>query len=195
MSMNPVDPKWLEILKATGWQTGALTIACTVILLLVRIKAIPTNGSLLWITIPVIGIIIFGSLTFTTIINSLVKAIKPSERFIQWRLKNKKKKEVCDFIPFMTDTDRKIIGYLLYHNQKIFQTTQDGGYAAPLISKGIIQPSINKSGQYVDITRIPFEIPNHIWHVLEKNRDSFPYTPPRNGEVEKHPWAISWKAR
>ena len=103
-----------------------------------------------------------------------------------------KTKEARDFISYMTDKDREIIGFLLYHNQKTFQADSDGGYAASLIARGIIRVAC-KPGQVFDPSWMPFEIPDYAWTVLEQNRSSFPYKPPSNGETEKHPWAIHWK--
>lgn len=194
MSINPVDPKWLEILKASGWQTTALAIACGLIVVLVKSEVIPTTDSPLWIALPAIGVLIFGCLSLAAMGSALAKVVKPAAIFDRWRLKRHRERAVREFIPYMTDTDRAIIGYLLYHNQKMFQTEQDGGYAAPLISKGIIQRS-GVYGQAVDLTRMPFEVPDHVWSVLDKNREAFPYEPPPTGEVEKHPWAIPWMAR
>ncbi len=194
MSINPVDPKWLEILKASGWQTTALAIACGLIVVLVKFDVIPTTDSPLWIALPVIGALIFGCLFLAAMGSALANAIKPAARINQWRQKRHEEKAVLEFIPYMTDKNRAIIGYLLYHNQKMFQADQDGGYAAPLISKGIIRRS-GVHGQAVDQTRMPFEVPDHVWSVLEKNREAFPYTPPPAGEVEKHPWAIPWMVR
>jgi hypothetical protein len=94
----------------------------------------------------------------------------------------------------MTEKDKEIIGYLLYHNQRMFQTEQDGGYAAPLISKDIIIISA-KRGQVMDMSRVPFEVPDYIWLVFKKNQHLFPYEPPPKGETEVHPWAISWMVR
>jgi hypothetical protein len=194
MSMNPVDPKWLEILKASGWQRTALAIACGLIVVLVKSEVIPTTNSSLWIALPAIGALIFGCLSLAAMGSALAKAVKPAAIFDRWRLKRHKKRAVSEFIPYMTDTDRAIIGYLLYHNQKMFQTEEDGGYAAPLISEGIIQRSV-MHGQAVASHWMPFEVPYHVWSVLERNREIFPYEPPPAGEVEKHPWAIPWMAR
>ena len=44
----------------------------------------------------------------------------------------------------MTKEDKEIIGYLLHHNQKMFQAGVTGGYAAPLISKGIIRQDLRR---------------------------------------------------
>jgi len=192
--MNPVDPKWLEILKASEWQTTALAIACGLIAVLVKFKIIPTTDSPFWIALPVIGTVVFGCLALAAIGSALAKVFKLGAKFDQRRLRRRKEKAVLEYIPYMTDKEREIIGYLLYHKQKIFQTTQDGGYAAPLISKGIIQCSV-MPGQAIDQVRVPFEVPDHVWRVLEKEREVFPYNPPPNDEAESHPWAIPWMAR
>jgi len=64
MSINPADPKWLEILKASGWQTTALTMACVIIVVLVKQGTIPTTNSPLWVAVPSIASLIFGFFTF-----------------------------------------------------------------------------------------------------------------------------------
>ena len=194
MSINPADPKWLEILKASGWQTTALSIACGLIFVLIKFKVIPTTDSPLWLALPAIGALIFGCLALAAMFSALAKVINPAAIFDRWRLKCSKKRAAREFIPYMTEKDREIIGYLLYHNQKMFQAVDDGGYAAPLISKGIIQRSV-VHGQIIHQNWIPFEVPDYVWSELEKNRQEFPYKPPPAGEVEKHPWAIHWMAR
>lgn len=194
MTMNPADPRWLEILKASGWQTTALTLACILIVVFIKQGIIPTTDSPLWVAIPSIAGLIFGFLSLAAIGNALVKAMEPNKRIKIWLLKRQKAKQVRDFIPFMTNKDREIIGYLLYHNQKTFQAESDGGYAAPLISKGIIRVAC-KPGQIFDHSWTPFEVPDYAWSELEKNKSSFPYTPPQKGEIEKHPWAIHWMVR
>lgn len=192
MTTNPADPKWLEILlKTSGWQMAALTVACLLILVF---DFVPTTNSALWRTIFSIAAVIFGCLSLAAILRALAEAIKPGMKIAQWRLKRKKIKEAREHIPYMTDKEREIIGYLLYHNQKMFQTNQDGGYAAPLLNKGIIKVSL-RHGQVCDPLRVPFEIPDDVWSVLEKNKKLFSYSPPPEGESETHPWAIPWMVR
>lgn len=92
--MNPADPKWLETLKASGWQTSALTVACIVFLLLVNKGIIPTTNSPLWIALPSIGALVFGFLSLASISSAAAKYIKPGDRLDQWRLKRRRIKEV-----------------------------------------------------------------------------------------------------
>ncbi|MDO8273450.1 MAG: super-infection exclusion protein B [Gammaproteobacteria bacterium] len=194
--MNPADPRWLEILKASGWQTSLLTIACVLILVLISKGVIPTTGSPLWIAVPAIGAIVFGSLSLAAIGSALVKFIQPGVHIKLWLKKGQKLKEVRELIPFMSDKDKEILGYLLYKNQRMFQSDQDGGYAAPLISKGIIKISVSvEDEQFVHSSWVPFEIPDYIWRELVARKEMFPYSPPGRGKTEVYPWAIDWRVR
>ena len=189
----PADPKWLEILKASGWKTGALALAFVLFIVLVK-KDIVSAESTLWITIPTLGALICGSLFFASIGEGIVKAVKPAARIDKWRRIRHDQTMVREFVPHMTDQDRAIIGYLLHHNQKMFQHEIDGGYAASLISKGIIRQAL-RAGQHFEPNWVPFEVPDHIWTVLIENRESFPYEPEYDGKVETHPWAIHWMVK
>lgn len=192
--MNPADPRWLEILKASGWQTSALAAACAVIWILVANDIIPTTDSPLWVAVPAIGVVLFGFLSAGAIGSAAVEYFQPGRSFAHWRAKRRKATEVRDFIPYMSAKDKEIIGYLLHHNQKTFDTNQDAGYAATLLGKGIIRIAANR-GQVVDVMRVPFEVPDYIWQVLEAHRDCFSYEPPKAGEKQIYPWAIHWMAR
>ena len=184
--MNPADPKWLEILKASGWQTAALAVAFLAFWGLIRTGVIPTSDSSLWVALPALGALICGALALASIGDALIKAIKPAARIDRWRRIRLDRKCAEAFIPYMTKEDKKIIGYLLHHNQKMFQAEVTGGYAAPLISKGIIRQDL-RPGQTFAFGEVPFSVPDHIWAVLERNRESFPYTPPE-GTAEPPPW-------
>ena len=189
--MTP-DPRWLEILKASGWQTAALAIACGLIIVMIRFGLVPTDGSPYWIAIPTIGGVVFGRLALASIVSTIVRTLQP--RVLRWRRLRAERRSAREYIAHMTPKEREIIGYLLHHNQKVFQADQDGGYAAPLISKGIVRIA-GQRGQVMDLTRIPFEIPDHIWSELASNRSAFEYTPPRGKEPESFPWAVHWMAR
>ena len=184
--MNPADPKWLEILKASGWQTASLAVAFFMFWKLVRTGAIPSSHSPLWEALPALGFLICGMLTLFGMVDALIKAINPRSRIALWQRRRSEQKLTENYIPHMTESDKKIIGYLLHNNQKTFQAGMTGGFAAPLISKGIIQKDL-QHGQIFDISEMPFFVPDHIWAVLERNRESFPYTPPER-TTEPPPW-------
>ncbi len=103
MSINPVDPRWLEILKASGWQTTALAIACVLIVVLVKYEVIPTTESPYWIAVPAICGVILWCLALAAMGSASVKAIKPVARFNRWRLRRYQVKAAREYIPYMTD--------------------------------------------------------------------------------------------
>jgi hypothetical protein len=88
--------------------------------------------------------------------------------------------KVEEYIPFMTPKDKKIIAYLLHHNQRMFECDADGGHAALLLSRGIVRIAA-RPGQHMRYSSVPFEVPSHIWEVLVKHRDKFPYKPDPDG--------------
>lgn len=191
--MNPVDPKWLEILKASSWQTLSLALACLMILLLIRSGTMPTNDNPIWIALPMVGFVIFGCLGIGGAASSAANYFRFGQAFAVWREKKRDMKKVENYIPYMTNQDKAVIGYLLHHNLRMFHTLSDAAGAAPLLTKGIIRIAL-KNGQYYNEYRIPFEVPDHIWEVLEKHRYMFPYTPSYKGKAEVYPWATNWMA-
>lgn len=111
------------------------------------------------------------------------------QRFIPQRQDEVEKVE--EYIPYMTQKDKEIIGYLLHHNLRMFECEPDGGHARLLLSRGIVQIAA-KDGQHVDYSNVPFEIPLHVWDVLVKHKDKFPYVSDDDGA---DPWRVSWMER
>ena len=192
--MNTPDPKWLAILKASGWQTSALMVACALTYIAIRSGAIPTDGSPYWLAVSAIGAILFACLSVAAIASAAVHTLEPGKHFGRRLSIRKEQAAVRAYIRYMTEKDREIISYLLHHTQKMFQAAQDGGYAAPLIARGIIRRAAQHR-QVLDLTRVPFAVPDHIWEILDENRSEFPYKPPRDDEERGHPWAMHWMVR
>ena len=184
-----LDSKWLEILKASGWQTTAIAAACGLFLLLARWGWLPPLAPWM-VQIAAFGLVLCGLLAVTAILSST-----PVKKWIgHWVTIHKQKHDVRDYIPHMTERERKIISYLLAKNQKMFMTEEDGGYAATLISRGIVVYAL-RNGQAYSRVYTPFAIPDHIWSVLMEHKNDFPYSPHPPGENELHPWAIPWMTR
>jgi hypothetical protein len=57
------NPKWLEILKASGWQTAALTAASATILYLNAKKLLPVALDSWVIQVAEVSVLVFGFLT------------------------------------------------------------------------------------------------------------------------------------
>lgn len=191
--MTP-DPKWLEILKASGWQTAALAAAFGVILLVIRIGWIASPDP--WFTaFCMLAFLICLFLALASIGHAVANFFQPRDRLDRWIKEKQLQKTVREYIPFMTEQERKIISYLLANNQKTITAEQDGGYAATLISRGILVLAM-RPGQVADPMNVPFAVPNYVWDELTKQREKFPSTPPkRQDDREPQPWRVPWMAR
>lgn len=191
--MNP-DPRWLQILKASGWQTFAIALACGLFLLAESRGLMPPAESIVKQSV-IFLLLISGCLALTSIFSNSLKFFGISYRIRRYAHKRKEQKTLEEYIPYMTDHERIIIGYLLEKNLKTITAESDGGYASTLLSRGIIRP-IGTRGQHVDLTRMPMAIPNHYWDILVKNREQFPYEPMEyEGQEDVEPWHIPWMVR
>jgi hypothetical protein len=191
--MTP-DPKWLEILKASGWQTTFLAVGCAAFLALAHWGAIPTDALPLIIPAMWAGLIVCASLATASIGQAAAKTFPVHTWVRQWRRKREVQKAVGKYIPFMSPKDRQIIGHLLHHRQKTFLCASDGGHATALIARGIVNVAA-RPGQMLDLEDVPHTIPDYIWEVLEQHRDQFPHRPEMDGRVEVDPWRVHWMAR
>jgi hypothetical protein len=187
--MSP-DPRWLEILKASGWQTGAVAAACGLFLLIAHWGWLPPLDAWM-IQLAVIVFLICGFLAVASVISATLKFFPVQMWLRHWINNQRTKRAVRDYIPHMTERERTIIGYLLAKNQKTFTAASDGGYAATLLSRGIIRVAA-KPGQYIDMFQVPMMVPDDVWDVLIEHKDQFPYSfnPEKPSDVERKPWRI-----
>ena len=184
----PLDARWLEILKASGWKTTALAVASALLVYGNSKEWFPTPFEPWKIQIAVVTLVVCSCLSLA----SVGSAIKPKLARM-WAIR-REKHEVTKAIPQMTTKERQIVSYLLVRNQRMFTSTPDGGYANTLISKGTVVCALlpGQSRTYLDT---PFEVPKHVWDVLIKHKAEFPYVPPEAGESEPHPWRVRWTLR
>lgn len=185
--MSP-DPKWLELLKASGWQTFAIATGCAVLFALIQRHILPSPGDALLVAIAGVGIVC-ACLSAASILNAVVRAVPVGRWFSNWNRRRRSRKSVADYIPFMTDDDRAIIGYLLHYQQKTFTAAHDGGAAVGLISRGIVVVAA-RPGQTFSVLDVPMAIPDLVWDVLVEHRDEFPIPDPDDA----HPWRNHWMA-
>ncbi len=188
--MTP-DPKWLEILKASGWQTTALACAFGVFLLLSRLGFLPPQEPLVT-TLIVLALLVCVFLALASIGHTTVEIFQPRERFVLWMKRRQQRRTVRKYIPHMTDQEKEIVAYLLEKNQKMITADQDGGFAATLISQGILTIAARR-GQVLDVLAVPFVVPDHIWDELMAQKEHFPYEPVKGREA--HPWRVPWMLR
>jgi hypothetical protein len=101
------------------------------------------------------------------------------------------KQRFKDYLPYLTDKERAIFGYLLKHKQKHFTADLDGGNAAGLMAQQFVI-RIGVAGQAFDYDEVPMGVPDKVWEVLEEQPETFRYKPEMSGSgrdaVEFHPW-------
>jgi hypothetical protein len=182
------DPKVL--LKATSWQNLALAIASILFLVLSNYGVIVTESWMIALAVAVL--LVTGCLAMAASFSAAL-SLFPVHRWIARRQRIRTaQKAVADYIPHMTEQERQIIAYLLAKNQKMFTAESDGGYASPLLSRGIVVYALVFGAHYDFDDDIPMRIPDHVWDILKTHEASFPYTPQlsdRSG-VEVQPWRI-----
>ncbi len=180
------DPRWLEVLKASGGQAAAVSSACGAFLLAARFNLMPTPEA--WMTQgAVFGLVLFGGLALVSFLGAINNFFS-LKRYILHRVRlHLQRKDAERYIPYMTEKEKIIIGYLLRYNQKTFTAAINGGHAATLISRGIIVTQM-VGGQQASQMDVPMGTTDHIWEVLERHRNLFPHKPEMNRGTEVHPW-------
>jgi hypothetical protein len=143
----------------------------------------------------VVTALVIGVLCSCLALSSLVAALwgltaGARRRVVQMFLRYRDKKRIETELGFLTPKEREIISYLLAKNQKMFEVLPDGEEAATLIAKGFVVYSVRRPlALHRDVA---VEIPAHVWAVLVKHREKFPYEV--RGSVA-HPWRTPWMAR
>lgn len=184
--MTTADPRWLEILKSSGGQSLAMAAASGGLLLAIYLKLIPPLEPP-WIHL-VVGLCILGLMLWVaSILGVLNSFFSPRLRLAHWSRVRRQSKAIENYLPFMTEKEKTIIGYLLKYNQKTFTAAADGGHAVTLISRGIIVRQMI-GGQQASAMDVPMGVPDHVWEVLEKHKDKFPHKPEMNRGTEVYPW-------
>src|SRR5436309_8119909 len=134
--MTP-DPRWLEILKASGWQTAALAVASGLFLLAAHSGLLPPLEP--WMTLlAAAGLLLFGCLAVASFLSTFFEFVPVQNWLLHWITIQPQKRAARDYIPHMTPKERQIIGYLLAKNQRVFTCASDCCYAVSLLSVGIL---------------------------------------------------------
>ena len=188
--MTP-DPRWLEILKASGWQTTAIAAACGVFLLIAAWGWLPPLPAIVTLAV-VFTFLVCTFLALASMGSALFQFIPLKVWILHYVYRRREERAIREYIPHMTEEEREIVAYLLAKNQKSFTGAMDGGRAATLISRRIIVRALQPQQVFL-ADDVPFMIPDHVWTVLHHHRERFPYTP--KDDVEAHPWREHWMAR
>ena len=190
--MNADPTKWLEFLKASGWQTAAVAFAGVALLYLNSKKRLFIALDSWVVEAVEVGVLVCGFLAVFSLGPRVAKKWDAWWIWVahRWAIRREKQR-VAKEILLMSGKEREVIGYLLANNQKMFDHTIDGGAANTLISKRIVVCAM-LPGQSALAYGFTFEIPDHVWDVLVKHKAEFPNT---RKAGEPFPYAISWMAR
>jgi hypothetical protein len=184
------DPRWLEVLKASGGQALALGGACTGLLVADYFKWIPPLEP--WMIHAATFLGILGIMLWLVSVGSAFHQFYPIDGWARYYIRqHRATKDAEKYIPHMSAKEKEIVAYLLAVNEKSFTAAADGGHAVTLISRGIVVRHMIP-GQQALSEDVPFSIPDNVWAVLEKNKDKFPVrTVDFNGP---YPWRMSvWR--
>jgi hypothetical protein len=101
------DPRWLEILKASGWQTAAVAGACALFLLIAHWGWLPPLEPWM-IQLAVIAALICGLLALASFTSATLRFFPVQTWVLHWISRHRAKRAVRDYIPHMTDREKKI---------------------------------------------------------------------------------------
>ncbi|MGO6667054.1 hypothetical protein [Rhizobium ruizarguesonis] len=186
--------KALDLLKASGWQTACLAIACALFLFLSARGFLPPLSPTFELTVWA-ALFVSAALSVASIGPAIERGLKSS---LVRRSAKRHLREVEDgfreYVPFLSERERQIFGYLLHYRIKTFTADHDGGYAATLLARGYIRFA-GVRGQRFDLDKCPMLVPEYVWKVLEEDTTKFPYIPDMESGHEAQPWRIHWMVR
>jgi hypothetical protein len=196
--MLDVLAKFVDLLKASGWQMAMIAVACALLLYLSASGIIPDLDPA-WTLVVWAGMLIAAGLAIAPLFTSLQGVAEGAWRRRQHLQAVRQAEQVFwDYIPYLTDKERQILGYLREKKLKTFVADHDGGYAGTLLARGFVT-YVGVRGQSFDLDKTPMAVPEHVWKVLQQHPESFPYKPEYGGasseRVETLPWRIPWQLR
>lgn len=175
---NELDSGWLAILKASAWQLLGLSLALSVFWLLLRVEILPPWDSIFVIYCLPLAILITAGLGLASLVEQATKLAtaalkKHREAREQDQRITEHQRKFIEHIPYMTDNELAIYGYLLTNSRKSFTAEMDCGHATSLYKRRFIQ-SDAQNGHSYGPSEFPFSVPDHIWSILEEKQDQFP---------------------
>ena len=187
-----MDPRWLELLKASGWQLFGLSLALSIFWLLIFFAYLPP------IELP---IIIYG-LPLAILVLFFLAAVSAAEKFSSlvarfWETKQgekrrteayqKEKERFEKYVPYLTDIEWRILAYLFQNDQKVFTASVDGDLASTLYNQGYVKMAV-KPGQQASIMSCTFAVSDPVWDVIASSPASFSEPKVELGYRNKRPW-------
>ena len=151
-----------------------LALACLAFMILARFNLFHIEP---WMTTAAVAAMLaFGALWLASVGKGIVETV-PIHHWVQdWFTIRRVKREVVDYIPFMTPKEKQIIAYLLHKNQKSFDCAADFGHAASLAGRKIVTFNAFR-GQQARESSVPAKIPDYVWRCWWRTATSFPTRP------------------
>ena len=178
-----LDSKWLDLLKMSGWQTGAVAVGCGVFYYLTTAGVLPPVAPP-WSSIaPAVGLICF-SLSISSLLSSIVSTVRdgPVFAFKQRLATRQAQSEVRKELHFLQPHEAQIIAFLLAYQRKRFTARLGDELLSGLIARGWVHVT-GQAGQAISILSVPHRVPDHVWDVLVEQHDLFqgvPHIDPAN---------------
>ncbi|MBL9047479.1 MAG: super-infection exclusion protein B [Tabrizicola sp.] len=187
-----VDPRWLEILKASGWQLFAVCVSLSFFWMLLRSEYLPPLDSP-WVVYGLpLAILVSGSLSLVSLLEFIARKIS---RLISERKQASQKREdylkrsqrFRNYLPHLTETELRILRYLFQQNQKTFVADVTGDLASTLYNQGFVN-LVALPGQQISVMSSTFCVPDFVWEIMIENKKMFEKPKVELGYRNKRPW-------
>jgi Super-infection exclusion protein B len=180
--------QWLTtFLQTRAHKALALAVGCGVLYWIHKSGVFVFEPAVLQ-TVVVVGVL-SAAMTVTSAIRAAYTAYPLHMKIGRWFTRRRFARQLRDYIPHMTDNEKRIIAHLIEHNQKTFTVDIDGGHATTLMSRGIVVRML-QPGQVFAQNDLPVGIPEWAWKVLVAARENFPYK--KRTDREPLPWRKHW---
>jgi hypothetical protein len=163
------------------WRAAAFAVAGAILLSLNAWGTLPFELPS-W-ALPIIGVItvVAAAIAILDLMKTLVFALGATIKWLgELWTERQARCRVLRYLDTLSPREKEILGYLLARNERSIISALDGGYAQPLVAKGILRRP-RQMGTSEDMTHI---IPEFVWLELKRRQNEFPDT--YRGKA--HPW-------
>ena len=125
------DAKWLDLLKANGWQFGCLAAAAWIVVFADKAGLLPVALDATFKQATMLAAFALTALWVASIASSASNWSQAPIAMVKDRFDRRAHaKAVRDYIPYMTEEERAVVAQLLHENRKSFTGENDGAAEA-----------------------------------------------------------------